>query len=207
MSMNFVGTETQVIQDLQTTLSASIVTIGAFDGVHRGHQHLISTVIAEARAAGIPSVVWTFDPPPKVFFGRAKQLSHIDDKIARIARLGPDFIIVASFCKTYSARSHQDFISDLHTISPQNIHVGQDFRFGRQQIGDVDLLSEHFDVTLAKPVLCPWGEIVSSTRIRTLEAEGQFEKAAILRDCPGTLELLAGRLQSRDKRFQEPVNV
>ena len=81
--MDFSGTGTRVVTDRQIALPASVAAIGAFDGVHRGHQHLIRAAIRDARARGVPSVVWTFDPPPKVFFGRARQLVALDQKLAR----------------------------------------------------------------------------------------------------------------------------
>ena len=79
--MDFTGIQTRILSDRQAHLPASVMAIGAFDGVHRGHQQLIRSAVAEARAVRVPSVVWTFDPPPKVVFGRAKPLCiHIPRK-------------------------------------------------------------------------------------------------------------------------------
>ena len=133
MSLEFSGYPTQVMRDDQLALPASIVTIGAFDGVHRGHQALISQAVAEARFLDLPSVVWTFDPPPKVFFGRAQQLAPVSEKLARIAQLGPDHIVLAHFCRSYAQRSPDAFLADLSRIGPRRIHVGSDFRFGANQ--------------------------------------------------------------------------
>lgn len=77
----FSGPPVQVLADHQIALPACVATIGAFDGVHRGHQALIGAAVAEARAEGLPAVVWTFDPPPKVLFGRARQLCSLTEKL------------------------------------------------------------------------------------------------------------------------------
>lgn len=201
--MNFGGQKTRVLSDGQLSLSASIVTIGAFDGVHRGHQHLIAEAVETARLAGLPSVVMTFDPPPKVFFGRAARLSWLDDKLARIAQLGPDYVVVASFTTSYAARSPERFLADLARFGPRLVLVGSDFRFGAKQAGDVALLARHFDVRLAETLQCGAGEAVSSSRIRALRAEGRATEAAQLQGCGGAAALLAGRLQTHDMRYGE----
>jgi len=207
MSLEFSGQSTRVMRDDQLALPASIVTIGAFDGVHRGHQALISRAVAEARAAGIPSVVWTFDPPPKVFFGRARQLAPLSEKLARIARLGPDYIVLASFCRSYAARSAEDFLTDLARIAPRRIHVGADFRFGALQSGDVALLARHFDIAPAPVVLCAAGEAISSTRIRGLRAEGRLHEARALQGDTPASALLSGALLTEDMRLEETFDV
>lgn len=154
-------------------MAGSVLAIGAFDGVHLGHQRLIGDTVAEGWRLGLPSVIWTFDPPPKVVFGRAAPLCSLEEKLARIARLGPDLIVVIPFGPSYAARSAAAFLADLAEIRPQRIHVGADFRFGARQSGDVALLSRHFPVTLAEPVCCAAGETISSTRLRDLRARGE----------------------------------
>ncbi|OOY06047.1 FAD synthetase family protein [Thioclava sp. F28-4] len=207
MNLDFTGMKTQVLRDDQIALPASVLTIGAFDGVHRGHQALISRAVAEGRATGVPSVVWTFDPPPKVFFGRARQLSPLAEKLARIARLGPDYIVLASFCQSYAARSPQAFLDDLARINPARIHVGADFRFGAKQAGCVTTLAERFDVTLAPAVLCEGGEVISSTRIRGLRAEGRAREAVALQGSTDAAALMSGALLTQDMRFGEEFDV
>ncbi|MEQ9093320.1 MAG: SbcC/MukB-like Walker B domain-containing protein, partial [Miltoncostaeaceae bacterium] len=94
-------------------LPASVVTLGAFDGVHRGHQALISAAIRSARALRLPAVVWTFDPLPKVLFAKARPLTPRGERLARIAALGPDWIIVSRFTPSYAARSAERFLASL----------------------------------------------------------------------------------------------
>ncbi|MFW5828802.1 MAG: FAD synthetase [Planctomycetota bacterium] len=207
MSFEFSGAQTRVVTDRQVRLDATVVAIGAFDGVHRGHQKLIRDAVADARAQEVPAVVWTFDPPPKVFFGRAAQLSPLQDKLARIALLGPDLIVVASFNATYCKRPAESFLDDLARIAPRRIHVGADFRFGARQAGDIQRLARRFEVQCALPVRCSAGEVVSSTRIRAMHSAGDSDGAASLQACPGSAARLAGRQQMQDMRFQETQNV
>jgi riboflavin kinase/FMN adenylyltransferase len=198
MTMHFTGPQTRVVADTDIQLPAAGVAIGAFDGVHAGHQHLIRTAIEDARAQRVSAVVWTFDPPPKVFFGRAEQISPLNEKLARIATMGPDVIVVASFSRTYCRRSAAEFQADLARINPMCIHVGADFRYGTKQSGDTQLLAQCFHVKVAKPVYCKDGQVVSSTRIRQLMHGGDLSRAAQLQACPGPAALLAGHLQVLD---------
>lgn len=162
------------------TLDASVVTLGAFDGVHSGHQTLITGTVNRARELGVPAVVCTFDPPPKIYFGRATQLCPLAEKLARISALGPDHVVVFSFDETLRSLSPAAFMSRLARSRPQEIRVGSDFRFGAKQSGDVAMLARHFNVQLQLPVRCSAGEVVSSTRIRALLEEGLTAAAATL---------------------------
>lgn len=161
-------------------LGASVVTIGAFDGVHAGHQQLIAGTVRRAQELGVASVVCTFDPPPKVFFGRAAQLCPLDEKLARLTSLGPDHLVVLPFDETLRGLSPAAFMDRLARLHPLEIRVGGDFRFGRKQAGDVGLLATRFDVHLQTPVRCAAGEVVSSTRIRGLRAAGDNAAAETL---------------------------
>ncbi|MGI6246151.1 MAG: FAD synthetase [Pseudochelatococcus sp.] len=180
MEIGSASARPQVHADGELTLSASVVTIGAFDGVHRGHQALIRQAVAAARASGTPSVVWTFDPPPKAFFGRAEQLTTLAEKLDRIAFWQPDHIVVTTFDETYRKRSAGAFLNDVARLNPSSVWVGGDFRFGAGQAGDVALLARTFDTRLHAPVLCDEGEIVSSSRIRQLRARGMVDAAETL---------------------------
>ncbi|EBA06891.1 FAD synthetase family protein [Sagittula stellata] len=201
--MDFQAAQTRIVTDEQAALPACVMAIGAFDGVHRGHQALIRGAVAEARAAQTASVVWTFDPPPKVVFGRAAQLCPLEEKLARIARLGPDMIVVARFDRLYAGRSADRFLSDLARLNPRTIHVGADFRFGHRQSGDTALLSHHFKVNIAQPVICAAGETVSSTRIRALRASGRLTEARALQGPFESAAFLTGRMLTQDLRFEE----
>lgn len=156
-------------------LDGAVITIGAFDGVHLGHQALVRGAQASARRRGLPLVVWTFDPPPKVFFGRATLLCTAHEKVARIGALGVDHVVLSHFDAAFRARTAAEFIAELNRMNPAEVWVGDDFRFGAMQAGDVDLLARHFPVRMLDPVHCEKGERISSSRIRNLWRAGQYD--------------------------------
>lgn len=156
-------------------LYGAVVTVGAFDGVHLGHQALIASARASAQRIKLPTVVWTFDPPPKVFFGRASLLCTAHEKVQRISALGPEHLVLSHFDADFCARTANEFIEDFSRMNPIEVWVGDDFRFGAMQAGDVDLLARHFNVQTLQPVTCAKGERVTSSRIRDLWRAGQYE--------------------------------
>jgi riboflavin kinase / FMN adenylyltransferase len=164
----------------ELSLPGSVVTAGAFDGVHLGHQELIRRTVQTARGLGLPAVVYTFDVLPKVFFGKAEALIPPTDRIRRICAFEPDHIIVARFDKNYSGRAAAGFVAELKALNPRQVLVGEDFRFGANQSGDVDLLRRHFETRVIEPVRCGAGEVVSSSRIRRLRQSGRIAAAAVL---------------------------
>ncbi|KQL44271.1 FAD synthetase [Brevibacillus choshinensis] len=149
-------------------LSASVMTIGALDGVHRGHQALICQARKRALVLGVPLVVYTFDPPPRVFFQQAMQLTTIEEKLHRLEHLSVDHVVVAGFDAEYSTREGSSFLRELRDLHPLEIWVGHDFRFGSNRGGDISTLRESFPVNVLDSILCSSGEIISSSRIRAL---------------------------------------
>lgn len=168
-------------------LSGCVLAIGAFDGVHRGHQQLVRATVASARRKGLPAVVYTFDPPPKVAFGRAAALIPLEEKIARLGVLEPDHIVVAAFDEAYRQRSARAFIAELGLLNPHLIWLGADFRFGVGRTGDRDLLGRFFAVRTLGPVRCAAGEVISSSRIRGLRQAGDIPAADALLGWRGLL--------------------
>lgn len=184
-------------RDEDLNLGASVVTIGAFDGVHRGHQELLRLTIAAARLHGVPAVVYTFDPPPKVYFGQAEALNSLAEKLERIATFGPDHVVVADFNRIYARRTAAEFIVELRKLHPQQILVGEDFRFGSCKSGNALLLRRYFDTSVLPPVRCGDGEIVSSSRIRALRQSGLTAAAAVLENWKDVLTASPATLPSR----------
>lgn len=150
----------------------SVVTIGAFDGVHRGHQALVRRAVIRAAQLGVPSVAYTFDPPPRAYFQNAEILTPGPEKTGRLGALGLDHTVLAHFNAAYAARSAEDFLEELAELNPAEIWVGKDFRFGHGQAGDVEMLGRRFAVRVFEPVRCGVGEVISSTRVRSLMSQG-----------------------------------
>jgi riboflavin kinase/FMN adenylyltransferase len=153
-------------------LPASVVTVGAFDGVHRGHQALIRRVLDRAECLEVPSVVYTFDPPPRAYFQGVPVLTPLTEKLRRLESLGLDHVVVADFDAARASQSVEDFLEELAALNPKEVWVGPDFRFGYGRAGDVHTLGEHFATRVFEPVKCRKGEIISSSRVRGLLARG-----------------------------------
>src|SRR5258705_12196132 len=135
-------------RERELNLAASVVTIGAFDGVRRGHQELIRQTVTTARRLGLPAVVYTFDTPPKVFFGQAEALIPLPEKLERIFAFRPDHIVIARFDEEYAACTAAHFIAELGDLNPRQILIGDDFRFGSCKGGHVALLRRYFDTRI-----------------------------------------------------------
>ncbi|WHY85769.1 FAD synthetase family protein [Neobacillus novalis] len=170
----------KVHQTDSLTLSGSVVAIGAFDGVHRGHQAVLREMVRTSQSAGVPSVVYTFNPPPRAYFQGAQVLTKPEKKIQLIKSLGVSHIVLAEFNEKYLQRTAADFIKELSQMKPNKVIVGDDFRFGNRRSGDVSLLKEHFPVQLINPICCTEGKRISSTRIRELLIQGKQEQAVPL---------------------------
>jgi riboflavin kinase/FMN adenylyltransferase len=163
------------------------LAIGVFDGVHRGHQAVISTSADHARATSGTPVVVTFDPhPEKVLRPQAAPhlLSATQHKIALIRALGVEHLLVISFDKQFAATEPEDFVQKLVTHSKplREICVGHEWSFGKNRRGNLALLKKlgatfNFDVVGIPPVKIN-GAVVSSTAIREAIEKGDLAKAA-----------------------------
>jgi len=163
------------------------LAIGVFDGVHRGHQAVISTSAAHARTASGTPVVVTFDPhPEKVLRPEAAPhlLSATQHKIALIRALGVEHLLIINFDKQFAATEPEDFVQQLVTHSKplREICVGHEWSFGKKRRGNLDLLKKlgansNFDVVGIPPVKIN-GAVVSSTAIRQAIESGDLAKAA-----------------------------
>lgn len=158
----------RVFKDRELFLPSSVVSIGAFDGLHKGHQKLIRQAVKRARELDVPSVVYTFDPPPRAYFQKQIVLTSLDEKLALMEKLTVDYIIVASFNEHYAARPSADFLDELIQIGACEVWVGSDFRFGKGKEGDIKFLSNYFQVNTYPFFTCDQGKKISSTRIREL---------------------------------------
>lgn len=191
----------QVHPEQVLRLPSSIVTIGALDGVHYGHQMLIKSAKTRAVFFGVPLVVYTFDPPPKVMFNKVQQLTSLDEKLRRLSMLGVDDVVVASFNERYMTRSAESFLQELNEMNPMEIWTGPDFHFGKNKQGNNQTLMEQFSVQVVNPVRCRNGEIISSSRIRSLLKQHKYNEAKRILGWPleGNKKLLTsvGTYQNR----------
>jgi riboflavin kinase/FMN adenylyltransferase len=166
----------------------AVMTIGVFDGVHRGHQALISQVVERARALQGQSIVLTFYPHPRAVLRPGKpvyELTSQDEKLALIAALGADVVTTVTFTRELSLLTAAQFIDLLlQHVHLRELWVGPDFALGHNREGTVERLSQlgtehHFAVDVVEPVDSA-GERVSSSRIRDLVTAGDVEQAATL---------------------------
>jgi len=153
-----------------------VVAIGSFDGVHLGHRHLLARARQLAEERGWPLLVYTFDPPTKVFVRGVGMLSTLTEKLELLEEQGVDVTLAVPFNETFAARDKEEFLQDLREIGAAQIVVGTDFGFGRGRSGrPTDL--EAVAPTLTVPLLELAGEPVKSTRIRELLEKGDVEAA------------------------------
>lgn len=170
----------RVFQNNQLELKQSVVTIGAFDGIHIGHQALIKKAKSRAGFHGVPLVVYTFSPPPKVYFQNQTILTSLSEKKKFLEALDVSYTVFASFDEKYSSRSAQDFVDELSDMNPMEVWVGPGFHFGKGKSGTIEDLNVVFKAYQHPIVTCSDGEVISSTRIRELLRHNETEKAYYL---------------------------
>lgn len=163
----------------------TVLTIGVFDGVHRGHQHLIGSAVRRADELGIQSAVLTFDPHPDLITRPERKrlyLSSLERRAELIAELGVDVLVVMPFTRETMALTALDFMRQITgALALQELWVGYDFALGRKREGDVTRLGEigpELGYTV-HPVAAfiEHGMPLSSSRIRAALAEGNIESA------------------------------
>ena len=177
--------------------AACAVTIGNFDGVHRGHQAMLALLISEARHRGVPACVLTFEPHPRDFFaaearsmGRAAEaparIATLRDKLAELERCGIEQAVVLRFDARFAAQSPQAFVDDMlvRGLGARYVLVGDDFRFGAKRAGDYAMLdaaglARGFDVARMQSYEVH-GQRVSSSAVREALAGGDLPRAAAL---------------------------
>jgi riboflavin kinase/FMN adenylyltransferase len=168
------------------------LTIGNFDGVHRGHQAMLSLLKGEAQQRGIPSCVLTFEPHPRDFFAGVTQspalaparVGTLRDKLCDLSASGVDQTVVLPFDAKLASLSPQAFIDTvlLSGLGARYVLVGDDFRFGAKRAGDYSLLdaagvAQGFDVARMNSYEVH-GQRVSSSAVRNALSEGRMQDAA-----------------------------
>lgn len=169
------------------------LTLGNFDGVHRGHQAMLALLVSEARHRGLPSCVVTFEPHPRDYFaglaGKPEAAPHriatLRDKLSELQRCGIDIAVVLRFDAAFAAQSPQAFIDDVlvRGLHARYVLVGDDFRFGARRAGDYAMLDAAGDALGA--------EGFDVARMNSYEVHGQRVSSSAVRAA-----LLAGDLAS-----------
>ena len=163
----------------------SVVTIGNFDGVHTGHQAVLSRVNKKSRELGVPSMLICFEPQPREFFdvyNAPARLTRFREKVALLAEHGMDYVLCFKFDEQTRNISAHNFIRMLvEELQVSALFVGDDFSFGQDQQGGFDDLlaaglAHNFPVTNIYTLVYEQTR-VSSTRIRKALAEGDFDLA------------------------------
>lgn len=200
--------------------SASAVTIGNFDGVHRGHQAMLELLRAQAAQRSIPSCVLTFEPHPRDYFARQQQRAELAparvgtlrDKLSQLRLCGVDQAVVLPFTQALAQLSPQDFVQQVlvRGLGAKYVLVGDDFRFGARRAGDYALLealgrAHGFDVARMNSYELH-GQRVSSTAVRAALEAGDMPAAARLLGHPYTISghVVHGRRLGRHLGESQP---
>ena len=173
-----------------------VLTIGNFDGVHRGHAEVISKLVKKARQLNVPATLMTFEPQPQEMFrgdSAPARLSTLRDKIVLLEELGIDRLVCINFNAKFAEMSAEDFIEKLlvQALGVKYLVVGDDFCFGKERMGNFDMLrssgEKHQFAVVSTQSFILGDKRVSSTEIRELLAKGQMEQARRLLGHPFTL--------------------
>ncbi len=164
---------------------ATAVTIGAFDGVHRGHKALISGMVTHARQQEVQPLVITFDPLPGQVLGAGSYtlLSTVEERIARIRALDVAGIVLLSFDQALMATSAATFVSQMvQHLALSSLWVGPDFTLGSDRQGDIPFLKDsgarlRFEVRVLRRTVLWDGKPVRSSRIRRALKTGHIQEA------------------------------
>ena len=173
---------------------ACALTIGNFDGVHRGHQAMLALLRSEAQHRGLPSCVMTFEPHPRDYFARVAnkpelapaRIATLRDKLGELERCGIAQTIVLRFDRAFASQSPQAFVDDVlvRGLGTRYVLVGDDFRFGAKRVGDYAMLDAAgqrggFDVARMNSYEVR-GLRVSSSAVREALASGDMASASAL---------------------------
>ena len=184
------------LQSLQSFNQRSVVTIGSFDGVHLGHQAILNQVKAVAAELGLPSVVMTFEPQPQEFFSGERapaRLMRLREKVEALFEFGVDQVLCLQFNRELRNLTAAEFVRSVLVdgLGTRHLIVGDDFRFGCDRSGDFKMLSEMgetYDFAVQDTeTLEVDGQRVSSTLLRQILEQGNFERASQLLGKPFTI--------------------
>ncbi|MFC5805744.1 bifunctional riboflavin kinase/FAD synthetase [Streptomyces formicae] len=206
------------LEDIPQDWGRSVVTIGSYDGVHRGHQLIIGRAVERARELGVQSVVVTFDPHPSEVVRPGSHpplLAPHHRRAELMAELGVDAVLILPFTSEFSKLSPADFIVKVlvDKLHARAVIEGPNFRFGHRAAGNVDFLAEigrtyDYEVEVVDLYVrgeAGGGEPFSSTLTRRLIAEGDVEGAAEILGRPHRVEGVVVRGAQRGRELGYPT--
>lgn len=174
----------------------NVVSIGNYDGVHLGHQHVVKTLLAKSAELNVPSTVVTFEPLAKEFFmpSSVLRLTSLEQRAATLTALGVDQVLCINFTKELASYSPSSFVEEVLVdgLGVQYLCVGDDFRFGKDRQGDFEFLQksgQHHGFSVAAHETFELnGERVSSGRVRQALLKDNFELAKQLLGRPYVIQ-------------------
>ena len=189
-----------------------VVVIGVFDGVHKGHQGLLTK--ATSIADGRKIIALTFDPHPTAIFAPDRaptMLTTLPDRIELLKIHGADRVAVLKFTSDFAAISPADFVKNIliDQLQASTVIVGKNFTYGYKAAGNVDSLAEsgalHGFTVLAEDLNTGEGEVISSSRIRNLVTNGKVEDARLLLGRPHRLDGIVIHGEKRGRAIGYPT--
>lgn len=201
------------VEAVPPELKGGVVAVGNFDGVHRGHQTVLSRALESARDRKVPALVLTFEPHPRSVFRPQVPLFRLTPapvKARLLAAMGFDAVVEQPFTPDFFALSAGDFVTRVLAGGLKASHVvtGFNFHYGKGRAGTPETLAsagaEHgFDVSVVEAFAHEGGEAISSSRVRTLLGEGEVAEAAGLLGYRYTVEekIVSGRKLGRTLGF------
>jgi riboflavin kinase/FMN adenylyltransferase len=196
----------------ELTIQSHVVVIGVFDGVHKGHQELLNR--AKAVADGREIIVLTFDPHPTTVFAPDRapsMLTTLADRVELLKIHGADQVAVMKFNEKFAAMSPEDFVKGVlvDQLRASTVIVGKNFTYGYKAAGNVDSLIQsgmtHNFTVDAQELNSDNGEVISSSRIRTLVIEGSVEDARLLLGRPHRLDGVVVHGEKRGREIGYPT--
>ena len=182
----------KVFRDLNNlpTFTNSVITVGTFDGVHKGHQQILTKLSKKAKELNGESILITFHPHPRFVINpedkSLKLINTLDEKVKILARYNIDNLVIVAFTKEFSNISATKYINDflIKNFKPKCIAIGYDHHFGKNRTGNILLLKKFqskFDYEILKIEKEELEEItISSTKIRKALSEGNVSQATDL---------------------------
>ncbi|HGM4635311.1 bifunctional riboflavin kinase/FAD synthetase [Serratia marcescens] len=193
------------IHNIRARHHGCVLTIGNFDGVHRGHQALLEQLKQQGQRLGLPVMVMIFEPQPLEMFAADKapaRLTRLRDKANYLAQAGVDYLLCVKFDPRFAASTAQAFVAELlvEKLGVKFLMVGDDFRFGAGRQGDFPLLQQAgkeygFEV-VSTPTFREGDRRISSTAIRTALSEDDLPLAETLLGHPYSI---SGRVVHGDE--------